>query len=159
MILSQSAMYLLVDDTSHVTARAVVRHHVKVLKRLKGVVQLRDKSMVDFTLNLFLCDNEARQPVVSTFLHAFHGVEYACTITIRLQSLYQIDFRIRTCSKQSNTFEVLGHYIEITICQGSGILPGPRTEPPRTLLLLQLWLQSEVFNTVKHVSSTAKEIN
>ena len=59
VIFAQSAICLLVHDFAHVTARAVICHHVELIESLKSIVELRHKLMVNLALDLLLSDYEA----------------------------------------------------------------------------------------------------
>ena len=59
VIFAQSAICLLVHDFTHVTARAVIGHHVQIVESLESIVELRHKLMVNLALDLLFSDYEA----------------------------------------------------------------------------------------------------
>ena len=82
MVFCQATIWLLVYYTSHVPTWTIVGHHVKVLECLECVVKLRDKPVIDLSLDLFFSDDEAREPIVSTLLHTFHRVELSSALPL-----------------------------------------------------------------------------
>ena len=61
-------------------------------------MQLSDESMINLALDLLLSDDEARQSVISSLLHALHGIKLVSLISIRLQSLDEVDFCVGALS-------------------------------------------------------------
>jgi hypothetical protein len=96
VILRQPAIWLLVYHVPHVSRGAVIRHHVEILECLKGVVELGHELMVDFTLNFFLCYDEAGKTIIRLLLHSLHGVKLACALPFIDETLNKVDFSVGT---------------------------------------------------------------
>ena len=86
MVFCQPAICLLVHDLAHVTTRAIIRYHIKVIEGLESIVELRDELMIDLALNFFFSDYEACKAIISTFFHTFHSIEFSGASFVTFES-------------------------------------------------------------------------
>lgn len=75
MLLTQSLLWLLVNDTSHISTWVVICDHVKVVEGLERVVQFSHEAVIDLALNFFLSDHESREAIIRALLHTLHSIE------------------------------------------------------------------------------------